>query len=808
MKSVTERKLLLALLFISLAPVLMLGFVALAKIRTLGEELITYGDEALESRIERPLLSSAAETADNLSRFLHERVSDIIALTMMPRSAEVYATFAKEKLAPVTAVDSDGSKSRLWFPLFKEISFIAASGAEVAAARDLTPVPEGRLLLHEKETDPFFKRVFRMKPGEVYVGPMHSDAGSKTLIVRMITPAFSREGTLEGAIVISVDPAHMREIAFHSGGLSAGESGEGLHGDVPHGIFFDTAGNIFAGDPEGQHKNDFLDDGSPFFTILGEINMGKTGIIRAPLEGSDNMVLAYAPIVLNPAANGGVGVYGGVSLHQRAFTAGDASLFSKSVNKTISRSLVQVGVLCLLAAVGLGMAAYLTVRRIARPWSRLREKAEASGGRDEATPDDLSAISRSFDRLADRMAESDHKLKASEQRFREFIEMTPDGIIIADEAGRILHNNKAFSRMLRVRPAKLHYATLPGAHLDEDDWERLMEKLRAATSLKHYEAPLTRADGSKFPALFTLRLANHGGSGRIEAVIRDISELKDAQEKDRRKTETLFRVYGELNKAYDSLQFAYEDIENQVREKTMELRHAYEALQNSDQVKNEFLMKMSHELRTPLNCIIGYSEAMIEGLDGEMTPEQAKSLGRIAQSGRMLLRLIEDLLDLSRIEAGELKLEPSAVDLNSTISEVSHQTERLLADKQVKLVVEAPEDIPPVWADQDRLRQVLFNLVGNAAKHTDRGEILIRTTLNGEQKVTVDIIDTGQGIPADSLEKVFDKFSQIPGPNTKGAGLGLSICKDLVESMGGEIKVTSEIGKGSRFSFSVPLSAW
>jgi signal transduction histidine kinase len=243
-----------------------------------------------------------------------------------------------------------------------------------------------------------------------------------------------------------------------------------------------------------------------------------------------------------------------------------------------------------------------------------------------------------------------------------------------------------------------------------------------------------------------------------------------------------------------------------VQLKTGELRGAYEALQSSDRVKTEFLMKMSHELRTPLNCIIGYSEAMIEGLDGPVSREQALSLDRIAQSGRRLLRMIENLLDLSRLDAGQMQLFCTETPLEEAIEDVLHQARSLVGGRPIRLEARVDGPLPLVWADPDRVRQVLFNLVGNALKFTEEGRVGIEARRLDEGAVEVRVSDTGPGVDPEYLHSIFDKFVQVPSGNRSGAGLGLSICREIVEKMGGEIRADSVLGEGSTFVVTVPVA--
>lgn len=240
-------------------------------------------------------------------------------------------------------------------------------------------------------------------------------------------------------------------------------------------------------------------------------------------------------------------------------------------------------------------------------------------------------------------------------------------------------------------------------------------------------------------------------------------------------------------------------------------RQALEEMREADRLKTQFLANMSHELRTPLNSIIGFSRVILKGIDGPINETQAQDLTAIYNAGQHLLGLINDILDLSRIEAGKMELAFGEVDLLEVIRSVMSTAAGLVKDKPIELVLDLPEHLPLVQADSIRVRQVLLNLISNATKFTERGRVGVTARLeqsNGRREVVVSVFDTGPGIPPEHLAKLFEPFSQVdasPTRKTGGTGLGLSICRHLVELHGGRIWVESRVGEGSTFSFSLPL---
>lgn len=235
-------------------------------------------------------------------------------------------------------------------------------------------------------------------------------------------------------------------------------------------------------------------------------------------------------------------------------------------------------------------------------------------------------------------------------------------------------------------------------------------------------------------------------------------------------------------------------------------------LKEVDQLKSQFLANMSHELRTPLNSIIGFSRVILKGIDGPVTDMQQQDLTAIYNSGQHLLGLINDILDLARIEAGKMELNFEEVHLSEMIHSVFSTAKGLVKEKPIQLVENVPSDMPTIRGDTMRVRQVLLNLISNAAKFTDEGSITVETQVqkapNGNLEALINVIDTGPGISQEGQEKLFKAFSQVDGSATRksgGSGLGLSICANLVQLHGGRIGVSSVEDRGSTFWFTMPL---
>jgi len=246
----------------------------------------------------------------------------------------------------------------------------------------------------------------------------------------------------------------------------------------------------------------------------------------------------------------------------------------------------------------------------------------------------------------------------------------------------------------------------------------------------------------------------------------------------------------------------------ELSEKNRQLEESYAKLKELDRLKSNFLATMSHELRTPLTSVIGYSEMMLEGLGGPLTAEQREYLGIIMEKGENLLQLITSILDISKIEAGRVRLVLSEVDAAQLMRDAVATVLPLARKKGLKVAVEA-SSLPRFQADRDKLRQCLVNLCSNAVKFTQAGgSITVSAEKLADERIAIRVTDTGIGITEEHVDRVFDVFYQVDGSSTReygGAGLGLAIVKSFVEAHGGEVGVTSIPGAGSTFSVVLPI---
>ena len=331
-----------------------------------------------------------------------------------------------------------------------------------------------------------------------------------------------------------------------------------------------------------------------------------------------------------------------------------------------------------------------------------------------------------------------------------------------------------------------------------------------------------------------LNVAEHHAKTEVYELFRVMDEQAATRNFSLRVPEEPFTEVGKIARRYNQVMASLETyaqklqhlnatLEQTVADRTAELvetntklEQANAELQRLDRLKDEFLANTSHELRTPLNSIIGISESLIEGATGTLPQQTSANLAMIANSGRRLYNLVSDILDFSQILNDNLSLHLKAVGLREVAEIVLVLCRPLVGSKDLQLINNIADDLPAIKADEDRLQQILYNLVGNAIKFTDTGKVEVMASLGKDgdliqtsSLVTITVSDTGIGIPEDKRDRVFESFEQAEGSSSReygGVGLGLAVTKKLVESHGGSIWLRSTVGKGSHFSFTLPLA--
>jgi signal transduction histidine kinase len=261
----------------------------------------------------------------------------------------------------------------------------------------------------------------------------------------------------------------------------------------------------------------------------------------------------------------------------------------------------------------------------------------------------------------------------------------------------------------------------------------------------------------------------------------------------------------ERDRTAEKLEDLNKNLEQIVEMRTQELAQANEALTAASEHKSQFLANMSHELRTPMNAILGFTELLKDGIYGDLSSKTMEIIDKIQKNGQHLLDMINDVLDLTKIEAGRIEIRKASFSVRSCIETVIANTTALANQKGLKVIPDIPEDLPTAYGDEKRVNQILWNLLSNAIKFTEKGDIGIGARAE-DKALHFWVSDTGIGIPTEKLGRIFEEFTQVDSSHTRqygGTGLGLSIAKRLVELHGGRIWVESEVEKGSVFHFTL-----
>ena len=382
-------------------------------------------------------------------------------------------------------------------------------------------------------------------------------------------------------------------------------------------------------------------------------------------------------------------------------------------------------------------------------------------------------------------------LRESESKYRSLFEQAGDYILVLepqpDGPSVIVDANEA--AVEKHGFTRDEFIGKPISDLDDEANRKLVaERVKSVMVGEQavFETTHIRKNGSAFPVEVSAKLLDVGdGPPRIVSIERDITERKRAEL--------------ELAKYRDHL-------EGLVRDRTGVIEAQRQQVLDASRLKSEFLATMSHELRTPLNSILALSQLMLSGGTGEDLARDAEFLNVIERSGRSLLTLINDILDLSGIEAGRTKMFPSEFALHGTVEHVLNVVRPVAEAKALRFDVDLA-DVPTMYSDRERIGQILMNLLGNAVKFTETGRVAVTVSESGGM-ISLAVADTGIGVSPDVLPHIFDSFRQADGSNTRkyqGTGLGLAISQKLAGLLGGEITATSEVGKGSTFTLRLPV---
>ncbi|NDJ52038.1 MAG: hypothetical protein GYB68_03010 [Chloroflexi bacterium] len=847
------------LVAIALIPLIVLSFASLWTFEASNEDLVESSVRLINENALRALESQAALTADNVAQFLRERDQELLRLRDVSRTREAYLAFAEEQLSEIWLVNPEtGEETRFAFPIYRELAFIDPSGqeeirvvnvcrvypvdCELRTPSNLLDVSNPANTTFGSET--YFESAQQLEPDEIFVGrpigryvpddmayrgDQFPEGERFEGLVRFITPV-EEDGELQGYVMLAVDHIHIQSFIEHidpsaSEPLLAVNPAAnnlvyiiGVDGfAVAHIVNSFIAGVDEAGEavppftedqpnigPGNFYQMGFL---SPIFPeLMLRVVDQPQGIVERFTVSDLDRALAYATIDYRTGPNydseRGFGFVvasidrGPINLGVEVLTAQFETSRSNLIDQYVGIAALFL-VLVSGFAVLLGRSVVTPIRTLTNyaEWMEQRglSEEELSALRDRPGSGEFALLYRSFGRMAETVQEREEQISELLNVAGETLDERIQELAALEDVGRRLTSSLKIDTVFDVAYESLTKRT-------RADCIRL-----AVASSSPDEPPTVLTGGNTslindptcipeiIPLVFEgerfgeLRLYVPGDS-------MDIDERSFAQQ-----------LAAWFSVAIKNAQL-FQDLETQRRT----LEQANVEIAEANRLKSEFMATMSHELRTPLNAIIGFSDMLLIGMSGDLNEKQKHRLGRIQENGRRLLELINDVLDLSKIEAGrmELMIEPYAPQ--SLIDRLAGQMDVLAQQQNLEFKVDLQGRLPKLlMGDEKRIEQVIVNLLSNAFKFTEEGTVHLQVSTDEEDaQWTIIVRDTGPGIPPHARDLIFEAFRQVDGSSTrehKGSGLGLAITRNLVTMMGGSIHLSSELGEGSTFTVQLPM---
>ena len=414
---------------------------------------------------------------------------------------------------------------------------------------------------------------------------------------------------------------------------------------------------------------------------------------------------------------------------------------------------------------------------------------------------DLRRASEEIEENYRKMRIAEALARAESDRLNLIIDSVADPIVVADAAGATSLMNEPAERLftlpVRASAVEQRWVQTNDAHFSSFIAGMLVSADQRRAGEIGLIDPKT---GEPMPveAIAGKILSEHG---ELTAVVTILHDRREAIEK--------AQLYEQLKQASDELERKIQAATADIAQQNELLRRQAIELEQASALKSQFLANMSHEFRTPLNAMLGYTSMLLQGVAGPVEQPVKRQLGRIESNGRHLLTIINEILDISRIEAGRMPLQLSTFRLADLVSEVKAELEPIIMRSRLSIVLDLPKDLKPITSDRQKVKQILLNLLSNALKFTHHGSVTMTARRNTKDRtMTLSVSDTGIGIAPLDQDKIFEDFRQLDNSPTRaygGTGLGLSICRRLAQMIDGRITLQSEVGKGSTFTLTLPL---
>jgi len=413
---------------------------------------------------------------------------------------------------------------------------------------------------------------------------------------------------------------------------------------------------------------------------------------------------------------------------------------------------------------------------------------------------DLRRASEEIEENYRRLRVAEVQARAESDRLNLIIDSVADPIVVTDAGGATSLMNEPSERLFTI-PARASAAEQRWVQANDAHFSSFIAGMLVSADQRRVGeiGLIDPQTGEAMPveAIAGKILSEHG---ELTAVVTILHDRREAIEK------------GQL---YEQLKQASDELERKIQAATADIAHQNELLrrqaielEQASALKSQFLANMSHEFRTPLNAMLGYTSMLLQGVAGALQPPVRRQLGRIESNGRHLLTIINEILDISRIEAGRMPLQRSKFNVPDLLSEARAELEPIILRSKLTVTINVPRNFGPIVADRQKVKQILLNLISNALKFTHQGEVVIRARRSAKDRtVMLSVADTGIGIAAADQQKIFEDFRQLDNSPTRaygGTGLGLSICKRLAQMLDGQLSVESRVGEGSTFTLTLP----
>jgi PAS domain S-box-containing protein len=413
---------------------------------------------------------------------------------------------------------------------------------------------------------------------------------------------------------------------------------------------------------------------------------------------------------------------------------------------------------------------------------------------------DLRRASEEIEENYRRLRIAEVQARAESDRLNLIINSVADPIVVTDAGGATSLMNEPAERLFTMPPgasaAEQRAVQANDAHFSSFIAGMLVSADRRRVGEIALMEPATNQP-MPVEAIAGKILSDHG---ELTAVVTILHDRREAIEKG--------RLYEQLKQASDELERKIQAATADIAQQNELLRRQAIELEQASALKSQFLANMSHEFRTPLNAMLGYTSMLLQGVAGPLEPAAKRQLGRIESNGRHLLTIINEILDISRIEAGRMPLQIARVNVQDLIAEVQAELEPIIMRSKLKVRLELAKDLRPIASDRQKVKQILLNLFSNALKFTHEGGIVISARRDAARRVVqISVRDTGIGIGPGDEERIFEDFRQLDNSPTRaygGTGLGLSICKRLAHMLDGTITLESRVGQGSTFTLTLP----